>query len=100
MGLEISLAGGSFLQPSMLGNFRYGSELVNIVGDATIPGSIGSFGFDDDGVPAQRFHLIEDGMFVGYLTGREPATFIGRASKGPVHAATATSIPFNRRPNL
>src|SRR5206468_3123222 len=69
MGLEISLAGGSFLQPEMLGSFRYGSELVNIVADATIPGSIGSFGFDDDGVPAQRFHLIEKGMFVGYLTG-------------------------------
>src|ERR1700682_4565801 len=65
MGLEISLAGGSFLQPSMLGTFRYGSELVNIVGDATIPGSIGSFAYDDDGVPAQRFHLIEKGMFTG-----------------------------------
>src|SRR5262249_27824550 len=47
MGLEISLAGGSFLQPSMLGNFRYGSDLVNIVADATIPGSIGSLGFSD-----------------------------------------------------
>src|SRR5262249_1891737 len=69
MGLEISLAGGSFLQPSMLGNFRYGSDLVNIVADATIPGSIGSFAFDDDGVPAQRFHLIENGIFVDYLSG-------------------------------
>src|SRR5947209_7261985 len=50
MGLEISLAGGSFLQPHMLGNFRYGSELVDIVADATIPGSIGSFAYDDAGV--------------------------------------------------
>src|SRR6266550_2827214 len=89
MGLEISLAGGSFLQPPMLGHFRYGSDLVNIVADATIPGSIGSFAFDDDGVPAQRFHLIENGMFVGYLTGRDTAPVIGRASNGTVRAETA-----------
>src|SRR5258706_1325066 len=60
MGLEISLAGGSFLQPSMLGTFRYGSGLVNIVADATVPGSIGSLAFADDCGPAQRCHLIPD----------------------------------------
>lgn len=100
MGLEISLAGGSFLQPDMLGSFRYGSELVNIVADATIPGSIGSFAFDDDGVPAQRFHLIENGMFVGYLTGRDTAPFIGRASNGTVRAESAARIPIIRMTNI
>jgi len=100
MGLEISLAGGSFLQPSMLGNFRYGSDLVNIVGDATIPGSIGSFGFDDDGVPAQRFHLIDKGMFVGYLTSRDTAPAIGRKSNGTVRAETAARIPIIRMTNI
>jgi TldD protein len=100
MGLEISLAGGSFLQPSMLGNFRYGSELVNIVADATLPGAIGSFGFDDDGVPAQRFHLIEKGMFVGYLTGRDTAPSIGRASNGTVRAESAARIPIIRMTNI
>lgn len=100
MGLEISLAGGSFLQPSMLGNFRYGSDLVNIVGDATIAGSIGSFAFDDDGVPAQRFHLIENGMFVGYLTGRDTAPHIGRKSNGTVRAETAARIPIIRMTNI
>lgn len=100
MGLEISLAGGSFLQPSMLGNFRYGSDLVNIVGDATIGGSIGSFAFDDDGVPAQRFHLIENGMFVGYLTGRDTAPHIGRKSNGTVRAETAARIPIIRMTNI
>src|SRR5258706_4475431 len=60
MGLEISLAGGSFLQPAMLGTFRYGSGLVNIVADATVPGSIGSLAFADDCGPAQRCHLIPD----------------------------------------
>jgi TldD protein len=100
MGLEISLAGGSFLQPSMLGNFRYGSELVNIVADATLPGAIGSFGFDDDGVPAQRFHLIDKGMFVGYLTGRDTAPSIGRTSNGTVRAESAARIPIIRMTNI
>ena len=100
LGLEISLAGGSFLQPAMLGSFRYGSDLVNIVGDATIPGSIGSFAFDDDGVPAQRFHLVENGIFVGYLTGRDTAPFIGRSSNGTVRAETAARIPIIRMTNI
>ncbi|HVR41007.1 MAG TPA: TldD/PmbA family protein [Thermoanaerobaculia bacterium] len=100
MGLEISLAGGSFLQPSMLGNFRYGSELVNIVADGSIAGSIGSFAFDDDGVPAQRFHLIENGLFVGYLTGRDTAPVIGRKSNGTVRAETAARIPIIRMTNI
>lgn len=100
MGLEISLAGGSFLQPEMLGSFRYGSDMVNIVADATIPGSIGSFAFDDDGVPAQRFHLIENGIFVGYLTGRDTAPAIGRASNGTVRAETAARIPIIRMTNI
>ena len=100
MGLEISLAGGSFLQPSMLGHFRYGSDLVNIVADATIPGSIGSFAFDDDGVPGQRFHLVENGMFVGYLTGRDTAPAIGQRSNGTVRAETAARIPIIRMTNI
>ncbi len=100
MGLEISLAGGSFMQPDMLGTFRYGSPLVNIVADATIPGSIGSFGFDDDGVPAQRFHLIENGIFTGYLTGRDTAPAIGRSSNGTVRAESAARIPIIRMTNI
>ncbi|HYI10238.1 MAG TPA: TldD/PmbA family protein [Thermoanaerobaculia bacterium] len=100
MGLEISLAGGSFLQPAMLGSFRYGSDLVNLVADATIPGSIGSFAWDDDGVPGQRFHLVENGMFVGYLTGRDTAPFIGRKSNGTVRAETAARIPIIRMTNI
>ncbi|MEO8033087.1 MAG: TldD/PmbA family protein [Acidobacteriota bacterium] len=100
LGLEISLAGGSFLQPSMLGNFRYGSDLINIVGDATVSGSIGSFAFDDDGVPAQRFHLVKDGMFVDYLTGRDTAPTLGRSSNGTVRAESAARIPIIRMTNI
>jgi TldD protein len=100
MGLEISLAGGSFLQPGMLGKFRYGSDLVTIVADATVPGALGSFAFDDDGVPAQRFPLIDRGMFVDYLTGRDTAPSIGRRSNGTVRAESAARIPIIRMTNI
>ncbi|HVT43085.1 MAG TPA: TldD/PmbA family protein [Thermoanaerobaculia bacterium] len=100
LGLEISLAGGSFLQPPMLGNFRYGSDLVTIVADATIPASIGSFGFDDEGVPAQRFPLIEGGIFVDYLTGRDTAPVLGRRSNGTVRGESAMRIPIIRMTNI
>jgi TldD protein len=100
MGLEISLAGGSFLQPDMLGKFRYGSDLVTIVADATVPGALGSFAFDDDGVPAQRFPLIDRGMFVDYLTGRDTAPTLGRKSNGTVRAESAARIPIIRMTNI
>jgi len=100
MGLEISLAGGSFLQPDMLGKFRYGSDLVTIVADATVPGALGSFAFDDDGVPAQRFPLIDRGMFVDYLTGRDTAPALGRRSNGTVRAESAARIPIIRMTNI
>jgi TldD protein len=100
MGLEISLAGGSFLQPDMLGKFRYGSDLVTIVADATVPGALGSFAFDDDGVPAQRFPLIDRGMFVDYLTGRDTAPSLGRKSNGTVRAESAARIPIIRMTNI
>ena len=100
LGWEISLAGGSFMQPSMLGSFRYGSDLVTIVADATIPGSIGSFGFDDEGVPAQRFALIDRGRFASYLTGRDTAPMVGGRSNGTVRAESAARIPLIRMTNI
>jgi len=100
LGFEISLAGGSFMQPDMLGKLRYGSDLVNIVADATVPNALGSFGFDDDGVPARRFHIIENGIFVDYLSGRDSAPRIGRASNGTVRAESAARIPIIRMTNI
>ena len=73
LGSEAAFAGTSFLTPDKLGNFRYGSEVVNITADATIPYGLGTFGFDDEGVPAQKTEIIKNGMFVGYLTSRETA---------------------------
>ncbi len=100
LGTEISYAGGSFLTLDKLGKYRYGSEIVNIVADATIPGSIGSFGYDDEGVPAQRNHLIQEGILVGYLTSRETAPVIGRRSGGCMRAESWHHIPLIRMVNI
>ena len=81
-GTEASYAGTSFLTPDMLGGFRYGSDLCDIVADATVPGGLGTFGWDDEGVVAQRVPLIKEGIFVGYLSSRETAPRIGRRSGG------------------
>lgn len=99
-GWEMSLAGGSFLQPPMLGSFRYGSPIVNLVADATVPDAIGSFGWDDEGVPAKRYHLVKDGVFVDYLSGRDTAPLIGRLSNGNVRGETASSYPMIRMTNI
>jgi TldD protein len=100
LGTEISYAGASFLTPDKLGKFRYGSKIVNIYGDATIPGSIGSFGYDDEGVPAQRFPIIKEGIFVGYLTSRETAPVVGRQSSGAMRAESWNHIPLIRMINI
>lgn len=100
LGTEISYAGGSFLSPDKLGKLQYGSKLVNIYADATIPGSIGSFGYDDEGVKSQRTPIIKDGMFVGYLTSRETAPLLGRRSNGAMRAQSWNHIPLIRMVNI
>jgi TldD protein len=99
-GTEASYAGTSFLTPDMLGSFRYGSDLVDIVADATSPGGLGTFGWDDEGVAAQRVPLIKEGMFVGYLSSRETAPRIGRRSGGAMRADGWNRIPLIRMTNV
>jgi len=100
LGTEISLAGGSFLTLDKRGKFRYGSDIVNIVADATAQGGLGTFGYDDEGIPAQRFHLINEGMFVGYLTSRETAPIIGERSNGTMRADGWNRLPLIRMTNI
>ncbi len=73
LGTEAAFAGMSFLTTDNLGLLRYGSDVVNLTADATIPGGLGSFGYDDEGVPAQHTPVVRNGLFVGYLTSRETA---------------------------
>ncbi|MBC7097934.1 TldD/PmbA family protein [Candidatus Bipolaricaulota bacterium] len=101
LGTELSYAGGSFLTLDKLGEFRYGSEIVNIVADATAPGALGSFGYDDEGVPAQRVELVREGVFCGYLTSRETAGVVGLGrSGGAARAASWAHIPLIRMTNI
>jgi TldD protein len=86
MGSEISLAGGSFLQPSMLGTFVYGSSLVDLTCDSIADGGLGTFGWDDEGTRAASTHLVRGGVFVDYLSSRETAARLGRASTGAMRA--------------
>jgi TldD protein len=99
-GTEASYAGTSFLTPDMLGSFRYGSDLCDIVADATVPGGLGSFGWDDEGVAAQSGPIIKEGMFVGYLSSRETAPRIGRQSGGAMRADGWNRIPLIRMTNV
>lgn len=93
LGQELSYAGGSFLTPERLGSFRYGSPEVTIVADATIPGGVGSFGFDDEGVPAQRVEIIRNGVFVGYLSSRESAARLQLTSSSAAMRAELWNVP-------
>jgi TldD protein len=100
-GTEASYAGTSFLTTDKLGsNFRYGSDLIDIVADATAPGGMGTFGWDDEGVAAQAVPLIKEGIFVGYLSSRETAPRIGRQSGGAMRADGWNRIPLIRMTNI
>jgi len=100
LGEEASFAGTSFLTRDKLGSFRYGSDLVNIYADATIPGALGTFGYDDEGVPAQRSPIVLNGIFVGYLTSRETAALLGQRSNGAMRADGWNRIPLIRMTNI
>lgn len=93
LGHELTYAGGSFLTPDRLGQLRYGSKHVTIVADATIPGGVGSFGFDDEGVPAQRVELVKDGVFTAYLSSRETAAILSLPSSGGAMRADTWAVP-------
>jgi TldD protein len=100
-GTEASYAGTSFLTTDKLDEgFRYGSDLIDIVADATAPGGLGSFGWDDEGVAAQSVPLVKEGMFVGYQSSRETAPRLGRKSSGGMRADGWNRIPLIRMTNI
>ncbi|HEX5039708.1 MAG TPA: TldD/PmbA family protein [Candidatus Limnocylindria bacterium] len=99
-GTEASFAGTSFLTTDKLDSLHYGSSLINIDADATAVGGLGTFGYDDEGVPAQRAALVSEGVLSGYLTSRETAPRIGRRSMGSARAWTWSNIPLIRMTNI
>jgi len=101
LGYEANYAGTSFLTPDKLGKFRYGSKLVNMVADRTQPNALSTVAYDDDGVPAQRWHLIKEGVFVEYQSTREQVAWMdGVQSRGCAHADSWDSVVFQRMPNV
>lgn len=101
LGSEADYAGTSFLTLDKLNRIRFGSELVNLVIDGTIPGGLATIGFDDDGVRAGRYYLVRDGRFVGYQTNRELGHITGENfSRGCNRADGFSALPMIRQNNL
>ncbi len=103
LGMEANFAGTSFLTLDKLRTLRYGSDLVNVVADATAahgPG-LGTFAYDDEGVPARSTPIISQGQFTGYLTSRETAAMVGEErSGGTMRAESWNRIPIIRMTNI
>lgn len=98
---EADYAGTSFLTPDKLGKLQFASKIMNFVADRTQPAGLATVGFDDEGVPAQRWHLIKDGMFVDWQTTRDLAAMTGqKKSYGCNHGDSWGSISFPRMPNV
>jgi TldD protein len=100
LGWEAAFAGTSFLELGRLGTLRYGSELMNITADATLAGALGTFGYDDEGTPAQRVDIVRDGIWVGVLSGRDTASICGVAPGGMVRAEGWDRLPMVRMTNV
>lgn len=103
LGMEANFAGTSFLTLDKLRSLKYGTELVNVVADATPqhgPG-LGTFAYDDEGVQAQSVPIITNGLFTGYLSSRDTAAMIGRErSGGHMRAESWNRVPIVRMTNI
>ncbi|MBS3740700.1 MAG: TldD/PmbA family protein [Candidatus Cloacimonetes bacterium] len=101
IGMEANYAGRSFVTTDLYKDFHYGSSLVNIVADATLPTGLATFGYDDDGVRAQRYHIIQQGLYKMYLTNRELAHVVDENhSRGCNRADGFNNIPMIRMINI
>lgn len=100
LGDERNYAGTSFVTPEMFGSYQYGSELLNVTFDPTVPGQLASYGFDDDGTPAQRQHLIENGVLVRGLGGAVSQERSGIPGVANSRAQNWNRPPIDRMANL
>ncbi|HEX5580749.1 MAG TPA: TldD/PmbA family protein, partial [Gemmatimonadaceae bacterium] len=107
MGQEANYAGTSFLAPpsEFIGKFRYGPDFMNVRADRTQEGSLARVGWDDEGVPAEEWMIVDRGVFKDYQTTREQAAWIAdltgeRRSHGCSYAQSWGDVPFQRMPNV
>jgi TldD protein len=99
-GAEAAYAGTSFLTPRHLGRFQFGSPIVNLTADAVQPAGLGTFGWDDEGVPATSTPLVRAGEFVGFLMSRETAAAMSLPSNGCMRASSWNRQPLVRMANV
>ena len=100
LGDERNYAGTSFVTADMFGSFQYGSELLNVTFDPTVPGQLASYGFDDDGTPATRQHLIENGILKRGLGGAVSQQRTGLDGVANSRASGWNRPPIDRMANL
>jgi TldD protein len=101
LGYEAAYAGTSFATFDKLGSLRYGSEVMNVTGDRTTPFGLATIGIDDEGVEAQSFDLVRDGVLVGYQLDRKIAAEAGfERSNGCAYASSPLMTPIQRMANV
>ncbi len=101
LGYEAAYAGTSFATVDQLGTLQYGSPVMTVTGDRTVEHGLASVGYDDEGVAAQQFDIIRDGVLVGYQLDRQMAALRGLdRSNGCAYADSAGHIPMQRMPNV
>jgi TldD protein len=101
IGYESAYAGTSFATPDKLGSLRYGSPVMNVTADRTTEFGLASIGYDDEGVAAQSWDLVRDGIFVGYQLDRVFAPRLGQPrSNGCSYADSPHHVPIQRMANV
>src|SRR4051794_27931953 len=100
LGWEAAFAGTSWLDLAQLGSLRFGSELMTITADATLPGALGSFGYDDEGSPAAPQDIVREGIWTGVLSGRDSASVAGLDYGGMVRADGWARLRMVRMTNV
>jgi TldD protein len=101
IGYEAAYAGTSFATPDQLGTLRYGSELMHVTGDRTVPHGLATTGYDDDGVATGEWDLVRDGVLVGYQLDRTFAPRLGlERSNGCAFADSPHHVPIQRMANV
>ena len=101
IGYEANYAGTSFATPDKLGKLKYGSALMNVTGDRLTEHGLSTVGFDDEGVAAQRWQIVKDGVLVGYQTDRRISAVVNQErSNGCAYADSPGHVPIQRMPNV
>ncbi|HXB36205.1 MAG TPA: TldD/PmbA family protein [Acidimicrobiales bacterium] len=101
VGYEAAYAGTSFATFDKLNNLRYGSPVMHVTGDRTVEHGLATVGLDDEGVAAQSFDLVRDGILVGYQLDRAIAAAMGFGrSNGCAFADSPMHVPIQRMANV